>query len=73
MAEHLLVIYPINILQSANGVMVNDCKLKALIPRPLKNGDRISIPSTKHAYVWIYQILVEEVIKDGAISPRKYR
>ena len=54
--------------KSINGVMINDSRLTPLIPSSLKNGDRISIPSTKHTYDWIYHI-PEEEIKDSSISP----
>ena len=53
--------------------MINDSRLTPLIRSSLKNGDKISIPSTKHTYVWIYQIPEEEVIEDGAISIGKHR
>ena len=53
--------------------MINDTRLTPLIPSFLKNGDKISIPSTNHTYVWIYQIPEEEVIENGAISTGQHR
>jgi pSer/pThr/pTyr-binding forkhead associated (FHA) protein len=58
--------------KSANGVMLNDIRLTPLHPFGLKHGDRISIPSIKHTYVWIYQT-GEKNLEVGAVRPGKDR